>query len=185
MNPTQSVRPQDTPPIWMDKNLQLKGLINEISRKLPLFSPHHRPHTHSWNSSPFTEAQRTQPNPFDHRTYPVNGLKLAQLSNFLTHLLLDKCFFDHPNLFPFPHHSYGNHTPSKGQEATPIPLYSCSIQYLHMIAFLHVWGKRYVKVLSHGPNSKMYYTTLRSSSVLFNPVHTNSPLSSSSEQLRE
>ena len=94
------------------------------------------------------------------RTHPLNGLKLTQLSNFLTHLLSDNNvllemtkFFDHPNLFPFPHHSYGNHTPSKGQEATPIPLYS--IQYLHMIAFLHVWRKNYVKVLSHGPNSKI------------------------------
>ena len=121
------------------------GLTNKISQKLPLFSPHHRPHTLSRDSSPFTEAQRTQPSPFDHRTHTLNGLKLAQLSNFLTHLLLDKCsignggmtqFFDHPNRFP--HYSYGNHTPSKGQEATPIPLHSCSIQYLHMIAFLHV-----------------------------------------------
>ena len=124
------------------------GLINKNSRKLPLFSLHHRPHTHSWDFSPFTEAQRAQPSPFDHRTHtlygrtglyifmalltkflgnyhsfhritapthilgtlplslrhnepnpvrsttghtPLNGLKFAQLSNFLTHLLLDKC----------------------------------------------------------------------------------------------
>ena len=37
------------------------ALINELSRKLPLFSPaqapHHRPHMHSRDASPFTEAQ--------------------------------------------------------------------------------------------------------------------------------
>ena len=50
-----------------------------------------------------------------------------------------------------------------GQEATH------PSHYTHVpfsIAFLHVGGKNYVKVLSHGPNSTMYYTTLRSSSVL-------------------
>ena len=32
------------------------------------FSAHHRPHTHSWDSSPFIEVHQTQPSPFDHRT---------------------------------------------------------------------------------------------------------------------
>ena len=31
-------------------------------------APTHRPHTHSLDSSTFTEAQRTQPSPFDHRS---------------------------------------------------------------------------------------------------------------------
>ena len=30
---------RDTPPIWTDKSLSLNGFNNEISRKLPLFSP--------------------------------------------------------------------------------------------------------------------------------------------------
>ena len=165
---------KNTPPIWMGKTPSLYGFISEISRILPLFSPDstapthilgtpplfseittlftglHRPHTHSGDSSTFTEAQRTQPSPFDRRTQghtpnmdgqdskfygfiseisrilplfspdstfpthilgtpplllrhnepnpvrsttghtPLNGLNLAQLSNFLAHLLLDK-----------------------------------------------------------------------------------------------
>ena len=71
--------------IWTDRTLRLYCSINEISRKLPFFSPHHCPHTHSMDSSPVIKAQRTQPSLFDCRTHPLNGLKLAQLSNFLTH----------------------------------------------------------------------------------------------------
>ena len=52
-NPIWSVRPQET----TDKTLRLMVLINEISRKFQLFSPHHRPHTYSLDVSPFTEAQ--------------------------------------------------------------------------------------------------------------------------------
>ena len=47
--------------------------INEISRKKTLFSPYHRPYTHSWNSFPFTEAQRTHPSPVDHRIHTLYG----------------------------------------------------------------------------------------------------------------
>ena len=144
-NPTQSVRPQDAPPIWTDKALSLYGFINKISlftdstapthilETPPLLLRHntqpslfdhrahllygwtglyvfmalltifhgnyhcfhqlhrfHRPHTHSRDSSILIEAQRTQPSQFDHRTHTLNGLNLAQLSNFLRHLLLDK-----------------------------------------------------------------------------------------------
>ena len=46
------------------------SLFNEISWKFPLFSLHHRPHTHSQDASPFTEAQQTQPGPLEHRTHP-------------------------------------------------------------------------------------------------------------------
>ena len=56
-NLTQSVRPQYTHPIWTDKTLWLYGLNNDISRKCPLFSPHHRPHTHCQDASPFIEVQ--------------------------------------------------------------------------------------------------------------------------------
>ena len=83
---TQSIRPQDTPPIWTD--IRHKGLINEISRNFPLFSPHHRPHTLSRDVSPFTEVQRTQPSPFDRRTHLlyrrtiIYGLR-AYLTKFL------------------------------------------------------------------------------------------------------
>ena len=126
MNSTQSVRPQDTPPIWTDKVLCLLMkllrkkhsfhritapthiigtpphslrhhepilvssttghtsymdgqdstslcLINEISRKKTLFSPYHCPHTHYWDSSSFTKVQRTQPSPFNHRIHPQYG----------------------------------------------------------------------------------------------------------------
>ena len=48
----------------------INWLINEISRKFQLFSPHYHPHTHSWDASPFTEAQRTQPGPLHNRTHP-------------------------------------------------------------------------------------------------------------------
>ena len=48
------------------------GLINEISHKL-LFSPHHCPHIHSCDASPFIEAQQTQPGPLDHRIRPLYG----------------------------------------------------------------------------------------------------------------
>ena len=56
--------------IWTDKTLRLYGLNY---RKFPLFlpaqAPCHHPHTQSWDTSPFTEAQRTQPSPLDHRTH--------------------------------------------------------------------------------------------------------------------
>ena len=45
------------------------ALINEISQKFPLFSPYHRPHTHSQAASPF----RTQTDSLDHRTHPLHG----------------------------------------------------------------------------------------------------------------
>ena len=42
---------------YMDgQDLRLYGFIDRISRGKPLFSTHHRPHTHSWDSFPFTEA---------------------------------------------------------------------------------------------------------------------------------
>ena len=51
-------------------------------------APTHLPHTHSWDSSPFTEAQRTQPSPFDHRTHTLYGrtglyVFMALLTKFL------------------------------------------------------------------------------------------------------
>ena len=63
-NPTQSVRLQNTPPIWTDRTLRLYGLINDISRKLPLFSP--TPHTFSgllhiyWGTTNPTQSVRPQ-----------------------------------------------------------------------------------------------------------------------------
>ena len=73
----------------MDRTLRLYGFINKIYREKPLFSPHDRPpHTHSWDSSPFTEAQLTQPSPFDHRTHPLYGrtalyVSMALLTKFI------------------------------------------------------------------------------------------------------
>ena len=48
------------------------ALIYVFSRKFPLFSPHHRPHTHSLNAFSFTEA-RYQPSLFNHMTHPLYG----------------------------------------------------------------------------------------------------------------
>ena len=46
------------------------------------------PHTHSWDFSPFTEAQVTQPSPFDQRTHPLYGrtglyVSMALLTKFI------------------------------------------------------------------------------------------------------
>ena len=55
-------------------------LINEISQKFPLISPaqapHHRPHTQSQDTSPFTRAKQTQPSLLDHRTHTLYGKTL-------------------------------------------------------------------------------------------------------------
>ena len=79
---------QDTPPIGTGRTQHLYGFINKSSREKPLFSPHHRPHTHSWDSFPFTEAQLTQPSLFDHRTHALYGrtgfdVSMALLTKFL------------------------------------------------------------------------------------------------------
>ena len=63
-----------TPPLYGRTRLYgFMGLNNDISQKFPLFSPHHRHHTHSRDASPFTEVQRTQPSPLDHMTHPLYG----------------------------------------------------------------------------------------------------------------
>ena len=59
---------KDTPPIWMDRTLRLYGLIKNFSEITTLFTGLHRPHTHSQDFSTSSEAQRTQPSPFDHRS---------------------------------------------------------------------------------------------------------------------
>ena len=135
MNPTQSV--QDTPPIWTDRTLRLYGFINEISRKLPLFSPHHRSHTHSWHCSPFTEVQQTHPIPFDDRIHPQYGrtriyVFMALLTKFLgkkhsfhrittpTHILGTPPLSLRHNE-PNPVHSTTGHTPyMDGQDSTSL-----------------------------------------------------------------
>ena len=130
---------KDTPPIWMDRTLRLYGLIKEICRKLQLFSQDSTAPTHILGTPPLL-LRHNEPNPVSSTTghTSLNGLNLTQLSN--------------TSAFRY-----------MGQEATH------PSHYTHVpfsIAFLHVRGENYVKVLSHGPNSKMYYTTLRSSSVL-------------------
>ena len=79
---------KDTPPIWM---LRLYDFIKEISRKLPLFSQDSTTPTHILGTPPLL-LRHNKPNPVSSTTghTPLNGLNLAQLSNFLTHVLLDK-----------------------------------------------------------------------------------------------
>ena len=82
---------KDTPPIWMARTLRLYGFIKEISRKLPLFSQDSTTPTHILGTPPLL-LRHNEPNPVSSTTghTPLNGLNLTQLSNFLTHLLLDK-----------------------------------------------------------------------------------------------
>ena len=214
-NPTQSVRPQDTPPIWMDKALSLYGFINKISLFTnstapthildtpPLLLRHntqpslfdhrahllygwyvfmalltifhgnyhsfhqlhrfHRPHTHSRDSSILTEVQRTQPSQFDHRTHTLNGLNLAQLSR---HLLLDK--WDNKL-----HPSHYTHVPFSICTWLHFCMYGEKITWK---SFLMVQTARCI--ILHWKAAVCFYMKI-------NPVHTNSPLSSSSEQLKE
>ena len=93
-NPTRSVGLQDTPLYGRTRLYDFMALINEIDRKLPLFSPaqapHHRLHTHSRNASPFTEAQRTQPGPWTTGPPPQWINTRTAFLTFPTHLLLDK-----------------------------------------------------------------------------------------------
>ena len=98
---------KDTPPIWKDRTLHLYGLIKEISQKLQLFSQDSTAPTHILGTPPLL-LRHNEPNPVSSTTghTPTNGLNLAQLSN--------------TSAF-----RYVNGTRSH----TPIPLYSCSIQY--------------------------------------------------------
>ena len=61
-------------PIRTDKTIMALWPYFKISRKFPLFSPAQAPHLQPphtfWDASPFTDAQRTQPGPLDHRTHP-------------------------------------------------------------------------------------------------------------------
>ena len=122
---------QDSTSLWF---------INKISREKPLFSPHHLPHTHSWDSFPFTEAQLTQPSLFDHRTHTLYGrtglyVSMALLKKFLgknhsfhritapTHILgTPPLSLRHNKLNPV--RSTTGHTPNKdGQDSTSLWLY--------------------------------------------------------------
>ena len=54
------------------ESLQKKE-ITQCTLTSPDQAPTHCPHTHSRDSYSFTEAQWTQPSPFDHRTHPLYG----------------------------------------------------------------------------------------------------------------
>ena len=116
------------------------ALLMTFLGKKPLFSPHHRPHTHSWDSSHFTEAQKTQPSQFDHRIHPQYGrtriyVFMALLTKFLgkkhsfhritapTHILGTPPLslrYNEPN----PVCSTTGHTPyMDGQDSTSLWLY--------------------------------------------------------------
>ena len=94
--PTQSVRPQDTRthlqyPIWTAKTQVFVALLKKF---IGIYHSFHRtpppPHTFLgllhfyWGTTKPTQSVRPQ------QHTPLNELNLAQLSNFLTHLLLDK-----------------------------------------------------------------------------------------------
>ena len=74
---------KDTPTIWIYSTLRLSGLIKEFLGYYSSFHRTLRPHTHSRDSSTFTEAQRTQPSQFDHRTHTPEWTKhLTALFHF-------------------------------------------------------------------------------------------------------
>ena len=81
------------------------GGQDSIYRKLPLFSPDSTAHTHILGT-PALLLRHNEPNPVSLTTghTSLNGLSLAQLSNFRTHLLLDK--WDKK-----PHPSHYTHVP--------------------------------------------------------------------------
>ena len=63
-------------------------LLTKFIGKNHSFHHIYRPHTHFLDFSPFTEAQVTQPSPFDHRTHPLYGrtglyVSMALLTKFL------------------------------------------------------------------------------------------------------
>ena len=95
--------------------LRLYGFINNISREKPFFSPHHRPHTHSLDSSPFTEAQVTQPSPFDHRTHTLYG----RTGLYVSMALLTK-FLGKNHSFHRPHTHYWDSSPFTEAEVTQL-----------------------------------------------------------------
>ena len=124
MNPTQSIGAQDTYPTWTDKTLPLYYLINELSRKFPLFSPpqapHHCAHTHSREALPFTEAQRTQPGPpqdtppiWVDKNLRLYGLTFLEIPTIFTNYKTFSeipTFFTSPSSTSPPPHTYTLHT---------------------------------------------------------------------------
>ena len=66
---------QRSQPTSLPRKPEVHGLKPKVTLQIyrartitTLFTGLHRPHTHSRGSSTFTEAQRTQPSPFDHRS---------------------------------------------------------------------------------------------------------------------
>ena len=103
------------------------AIINKLSWKVSLFSPAqaqpHCPHIQSWDASSFsfTEAQRTQPGPLDHRTHTLNGLRLYGIVALINKLSWK---FSPAQAQPYrPHTQYWDASPfTKAQRAKPSPL---------------------------------------------------------------